>query len=452
MSEGENERKFGILALIVVIVFAVIGGGTVFYYREEIFEESTQNQDQGGRTRKSVMFESSLGDLDLSSSSAEKTSSLVEGANKFAFELYSRVAEEGKNSFLSPYSMHTALGMTYEGASGKTADEMEEALNLPFDDKVRLPAFADLHEKLNSDRTVELRTANALWPQENFPFYENYLETIKTHYLARIESLDYSNPDVAVQRINEWAAEHTENKIKEVLKDLDPLTRFVLTNAIYFKATWMMPFDESLTDKESFHLPDGSTVQVPMMQFHENRLHENQFYCSKTPMIKALKLPYTGKEMSMVFLLPKDESNGIGWLKEHVTPEKFEEIQENFEKRRMGNIKIPRFEYKIKYKEGLKRALKDLGMSSAFKPGEADFTGMSPLGEDLFIGKVVHKAYIKVNEKGTEAAAVTAVVGGIGITPSKPSFVADRPFMFLIKDEKTGSILFMGSVANPQNE
>ncbi len=450
--KGERGVKVLTSVLVVVIIAALVGAGIFLLGWEGIFDDSSSDSNQSGPMQRNVMLASSPAALDLGDTDNEKTSSLVEGANQFAFELFSQLAEENGNSFISPYSIHTALAMTYEGASGGTADGMESALNLPGDDDVRLPAFADLHEKLNLEREVELKTANALWPQENFPFYEDYLEAVKKHYLARIESLNYTpNPDAAVKKINEWAAEHTENKIKEILQDLDPMTRLVLTNAIYFKGTWLIPFDESLTEKEPFHPSDGSSVQVPMMQFHENRLEENQFYYSETSGTKALKLPYTGREMSMIFLLPKDESNGIDWLKEQGTSGEFEEIQKNFEKKQMRKIKIPKFEYKVRYQEELKSALKDFGMSSAFEPDSADFSAMSPLGENLFISKVVHKAYVKVEEKGTEAAAVTGVVMKVTAGPEKSSFVADRPFMFLIKDEKTGSILFIGSVVNPQS-
>ncbi len=439
--------------LVVVIIIASIGTGIFLLNREDIFDKSSSGDNTPGPKQRDIMLDSSLEGLDLSSVSSEKTSSLVEGANKFAFELYSQLAEENKNSFLSPYSIHTALAMTYEGAGSETADGMESALNLPPEDDVRLPAFADLHKKLNSDRSTELKTANALWPQENFPFYEEYLEAVKKHYLAEIESLDYSTSrNAAVKRINEWAANHTENKIKKILQSLDPLTRLVLTNAIYFKGTWVMPFDKSLTEKESFHLPDGSSVQTPIMQFHENRLEENQFHYSETSGIEALKLPYSGKEMSMIFLLPKDKSNGIGWLKDHISSEEFEEIQKSFEKTQMEELKIPKFEFKTKYRKELKNALKGLGMSSAFEPSLADFSAMSPVGKDLYIDKIVHKTYIKVEEKGTEAAAVTAVGMNETAVVENPSFIANRPFMFLIKDEKTDSILFMGSVVNPKSK
>lgn len=444
---------------VILLLCVCVVSATVYDWRGGKTGQTEENVPVGGTVQENLgasivdyLVEPSIENLDTSEATPAKTSALVDNANQFAFEIYSELAENDSNTFLSPYSIHTCLAMVYEGARGETASEMEEALNLPADENLRRPAFADLQKQLNTDREVELKTANALWPQENYPFYEKYLDTIRNYYLASIAPLDYiGNPDGAVERINNWAAEHTENKIKEVIKegDVTPLTRWVLTNAIYFKGNWIIPFDNSLTDNETFYLSNGSTVETPMMQFHENTLEENEFFYAETEDIKALRLLYSGENVSMTFLLPKDQSNGIGWLKNNVDWGTFENIENNLTKTKMGEIKIPKFEFEVEYKEKFKSALQSLGMNAAFDPSSADFTGMTE--GSLFISKAIHKAYIKVDEVGTEAVAVTVVVGGFtSAPPPPPSFVANHPFMFVIKDEITGSILFIGSVANPQ--
>lgn len=404
--------------------------------------------EERGTLTTDVFVEPSLSFLDTSGATPSSVSELVQGANEFAFEIYRKLAQEDKNVFLSPYSIHTCLSMVYEGARGETEKEMREVLNLPEESDIRRPAFAGFQKELNENRTVKLKTANALWPQENYPFYEEYLETVKKYYLARIEALDYiNNPSYAADRINGWAAEHTENKIKKVVSESDLIDALlVLTNAIYFKGDWLIPFDESRTENGTFYLLAGSSIETPMMQFHENRLIENKFYYTETSDIKALKLLYSGKDVSMIFLLPKEGSESISWLKNYIDYSKFEDIEEKFEKRKMSEIKIPKFEFETEYRDEFKNALIDLGMNTAFIPGKANFSGMDGT-RNLFIGKTIHKAYVKVDEKGTEAAAVTAVIM-LGIS-EKVTFVADHPFMFIIKDEITGAILFMGHVSNP---
>ena len=398
-----------------------------------------------------VLVEPSLSSLDTSGATPDSVSELVQGANEFAFEIYSKLAKPDNNVFLSPYSIHTCLSMVYEGARGKTEEEMREVLNLPEEDDIRRPAFAEYQRQLYVDRVVKLKIANALWPQENYPFLEEYLETVQKYYLARIEALDYMrDASGAVERINEWAAEHTENKIKKVLEYLDPLTRLVLANAIYFKGDWLIPFDESRTESGKFYLPDGSSIETPIMQFHENRLMENLFYYAETDEIKALKLFYTGENVSIIFLLPKEESGGIEWLQSSFNYSDFEEVEGELRPTLMNEIKIPKFEFETEYGEEFKNALVDLGVVAAFGPG-ADFSGMNGGMEPLWIDQTIHKAYIKVDEKGTEATAVTVISMVTGVPPPRPSFVADHPFMFIIKDEKTGAILFIGSVSNPRS-
>lgn len=440
MSASWLERGTSLRAVAFTLVAAAIGVGLGYLV---LF----QGPPAGPKTL-NVLVEPSVQSLDTSGATPSSVSELVEGMNEFAFEIYSKLAEPDKNVFLSPYSIHTCLAMAYEGARGRTAQEMREVLNLPKEDEVRRPAFAEFQKQLYTDRAVKLKIANALWPQENYPFLVQYLETVKKYYLARIEALDYAHdPSGAAKRINDWAAEHTENKIKKVVSEPDVVgALLVLTNAIYFKGDWLIFFDESKTENDTFYLPDGSAIKTPMMRFSRDGLIENLFHYAETDKIQALKLFYSGRDMSMIFLLPKKGSGGISWLQEDFKYGDFKEIEEKLRSTRMSEIKIPKFEFKTEYRKEFRRALMDLGIRAAFIPGAADFSGMDGT-RTLFIDEAIHKAYVKVDEKGTEAAAVTVLIAK-GAIP--PSFVADRPFMFIIKDERTGAILFMGSLSDPR--
>jgi len=342
---------------------------------------------------------------------------VVNANNKFAFELYEKLAEsETGNIFLSPYSISTALAITYEGARGQTAAEMQNVLHFPDSDIMR-PNFARIYNELNSKGNYELHTANALWAQENFHFLDEYFNITKRYYAGKVTNLDFSEREKSVQIINSFIEEQTNNKIKNLIQpsNIDPvLTKLIITNAIYFKGRWVYEFDKSKTREMDFKTPEG--IKKVQMMFMEP---EESFNYTETDKMQILELPYKGNKISMLIILPKQGwfFNETGYKEYNYTLNDIEFTQEK------------------------------LGMPTAFTY-DADFSGMTGK-KDLYIDFVIHKAYIDVNEEGTEAAAATAVgMFATAMTPTKV-FKADHPFLFIIQEKKTGNILFLGRVVNP---
>jgi serine protease inhibitor len=377
---------------------------------------------------------------------ADRTA-LVAGNNDFAFDLYGKLAAQEGNLFLSPYSISTALGLADAGARGATAEEMAKALHFTLEPQRLNAAFGDLQKELNGDsknRRFQLNVANALWGQKGYGFLPEYVQLARDDYGAAVKEVDFQgNAEKARQTINGWVEEQTQDKIKELLQPgvIMPDTRLVLTNAIYFKAAWLHPFNEKQTKKEDFRLPgDKKAGDVPLM-------HQNEDYAYyEDDALQMVTLPYEGGELSMVVLLPK-KVDGLPDLEKSLSAAKLAEWQGKAKTYDVDLI-LPKF--KVTAEFGLKPALEGLGMKKAFTPG-ADFSGISK-SEKLMISAVIHKAYVDVNEKGTEAAAATAVVFAPTAIPpvrQKATFRADHPFVFAIRHNATGSILFLGRVVNP---
>jgi serpin B len=291
-----------------------------------------------------------------------------------------------------------------------------------------------------------LRTANALWAEQTYPFLPEYISTAERYYSADTTTLDFiTKPEESRITINTWVEEQTEDKIKDLLpeRSIDPLTRLVITNAIYFKGTWVKQFDEEKTTEETFRTGTGTTIRVPMMQ----RTDEDAVYgYAETDALQVLSMPYesdSGKELSMLVLLPKgDDLAAVG-----LDAESLSDLQQNLSSRRVM-VYFPKFTLETKY--FLSRTLSVMGMPTAFT-GAADFSGMDGT-RNLFIDDVIHQAFVEVNEEGAEAAAATAVgmeLISIRMEEPIPVFRADHPFIFLIQDDDTGNILFMGRVTNP---
>ncbi|MBF0569788.1 MAG: serpin family protein [Candidatus Omnitrophica bacterium] len=369
--------------------------------------------------------------------SAQTLATLSESNNQFAFNLYQRYAARGGNVFFSPYSLATALGMTYEGARGKTADEMRTVLGFSADDAARRAATSEMIGRLNvEDPLFELTMANALWAQKGFSFLPDYLKMVKTVYGGEARSLDFfADAENSRITINSWVAEQTRDRIKDLLpeRSLNSSTRLVLTNAVYFKGQWQTAFDKSQTTLSAFWLSPETFKDVAMMHKLDS------FAYGENDAAQFLELPYKGDELSMIVILPKDRTAAAlaaGAWQVKMAPEKV-------------SVSLPSFEFG----EGseLSDDLKALGMASAFGQG-ADFSGMTGK-PDLYIGAVYHKAWIKVNEEGTEAAAATAVTmedKAVFLEEAPPKvFYADRPFIFMIQDRRSGQILFMGRVTDP---
>ncbi|MCX8189899.1 MAG: serpin family protein [Candidatus Diapherotrites archaeon] len=381
--------------------------------------------------------------VDDSSSTAQGIQEVVRANNKFAFDLYAKFSEKEKeNIFYSPYSISSALAMTYEGAKGQTAEEMKKVLHLPQSNILR-PNFAAIYNKINAKgKPFELRTGNALWTQKNYPFIKDYLSLVEKYYGGKAAELDFINDtEKSRQTINSFIEEQTNGKIKDLIPigSLDPLTRLVITNAIYFKGTWLVEFDPKDTIEADFIVSQDKKVKVQMMHMAPE---DKYFNYAETEELQLLELPYSGEELSMLILLPKKD---LASVEKNLTEEKLSEYKKMMQKTKLALIEIPKFEINTKY--FMVKTLKEMGINTAFG-GSADFTGMTPKRE-LYISEVIHQAYAKVDEKGTEAAAATAVI--MKATSARPeiTFVADHPFIFLIQHKETGTILFVGRVINP---
>ena len=372
---------------------------------------------------------------------------LVAGQSTFAFDLYNLLFDDGTNLFYSPYSISLALAMTYAGARGETEQQMAEVLHFTLPQDRLHEAFNALDmalatrgEHLDPDQRFRLHIANALWGQEDYAFLAAFLDELAANYGAGLRVLDFVGaPDASRRTINEWVEQQTEDKIKDLLPpgSISPDTRLVLSNAIYFNAAWMYPFEEEVTQDGVFHLVEGGQVMVPMMSQSERLGYTaGQGY-------QAVELPYLGGELSMLILLPA-EGTFQDWARK-LDARQLATIVDDMERMQV-QLTMPRFTFESSFR--LRDALVRLGMSDAFS-GAADFSGMTG-NRDLFISDVYHKAFVAVDEEGTEAAAATAVVMELTAAPAQPVTVTvDRPFVFLIRDIETDAILFLGHVVDP---
>jgi serpin B len=403
---------------------------------------------------------------------------LVVGNTEFAFNLYARLKDHPEvkkangNLFFSPYSISTALAMTYAGARGRTAEQMAVVLQLPFEQDlvhdergpnkprplmaVRLPwetrrlaaAFGALEKGLKTEPKesgYELNIANALWGQKGYKFLQSFLDLNREYYGAGLEQVDFvRETEKARKTINKWVEKQTKDRIKDLIPRgaVDRLTVLVLTNAIYFKGDWASKFKEENTEHADFHINEYKTVEVPMMY------QKGKFAYTEGEDTQTLVLPYKGDELSMLIVLPKK----IGLLSsfESELTAKNLKFEQGRLREREVRVYLPKFKMTCGVLE-LKHILKDMGMKDAFSLPPADFSGMTGV-KDLFISKVLHKAFVEVNEEGTEAAAATAVVMAKGGPRPAPVFRADRPFVFMIRDNRSGSILFMGRIVNPAEQ
>jgi serpin B len=380
---------------------------------------------------------------------------IVEANNQFAFDLYTRLAKDpgysGENLFFSPFSISSALAITYEGARGETADEIREVFYFPSDSAMMRGGYQAIIAGINNGSSVyQFRTANALWAEQTYPFLPEYITVADQMYGAKATNLDFiTKPDDSRVTINQWVEDQTNDKIKDLIPagSIDSLTRLVITNAVYFKGTWEKQFNETDTSVEDFRTGKGTTIRVPMMQ----RTDKNATYgYTETANLQVLRMPYesdTGKHLSMVILLPRDED--LAALEQSLSAERIAELQENLTTRRV-KVYFPKFTMETKYL--LPKTLSAMGMPTAFT-SNADLSGMDGT-RNLYIGDVIHQAFVDVNEEGTEAAAATAVIIQRAMAtegPPIPVFRADHPFLFLIQDDETGLILFMGRVEHPES-
>jgi serine protease inhibitor len=382
------------------------------------------------------------------STSAADQAEVVSGSNAFAVDLYAQLSKQPGNLFFSPESISTAFGMAYAGARGQTATEMKQVLHFTLPPEKLHPAMGALLAAMNAQhKGYELRVADALWAQQDASFEANYLKLVQSDYAAGFHRVNFKlSPEDVRATINAWVEKQTNDKIKDLIGPgaLNPATRLVLTNAIYFKGTWQDQFDKEATQKEEFHQSAAQWVMTPMM----HRTGGYRYYDGGT--FQALELPYGGNEISMVVLLPK-QTDGLAALEQTFTSSSARDWIQKLEPTDKVILTLPRFTMTQQFE--LSSTLSEMGMAQAFSSA-ADFSGMTGK-PDFAISAAIHKAFIDVDEQGTEAAAATAVVMYATAMqqrfPEPPPIVfrADHPFLFILLDTKSGSMLFLGRVADP---
>ncbi len=383
----------------------------------------------------------------------ENTNAVASANTRFAYDLYHTLSSDHKNTdqniFFSPYSISTALALTYVGAKGTTADEIRSVFHFPENDTVRKNGYRDLISGLNSpDAAYSLSTANALWAEKTYPFLPAYIETAEQYYGAEVRNMDFvTASEASRQTINRWVEDQTEDRIQNLLPEgaLSSLTRLVITNAVYFKGTWVLQFDKNETQPAEFRSEGGASVTADMMQRTDK---DARYAYSETDVLQLLRMPYeheSGKALSMLVLLPKD-----GEITTAETALGTKELEDAVASMQTKQVMVffPKFTLETSY--SLSDTLQVMGMPTVFG-SDADLSGMDGT-RNLFISNVKHKAFVDVNEEGTEAAAATSVEVGTTSMPVEgivPVFRADHPFIVQITDDETGMLLFLGRVADP---
>jgi serpin B len=395
--------------------------------------------------------------------------SLVAGNTTFALNLYSQLATNSGNLFFSPYSISTCLAMLYAGASGNTEQQMSQVLGFGTNQQQFASLFGQLQAKLEADQqtnAIGLNLANALWLQEGFPFLPAFLQTATNQYQANIGQADFTTPagdDAATQAINDWVAQETWNRIQNIVPPgaINSSTRLVLANAIYFLGLWTIPFQETNTSTQPFYLSSTTLVQVPLMYqplhaqvgadsnlvtvtYNYMQTYRVQSGPLSSNDFQAIELPYGSNQLSMLILLPS-QTDGLGWLEQQLSPAFLSNVLGQMRPQPV-EIFLPRFTMDSSFNLG--KTLAAMGMPDAFTPFVADFSGIDG-GQDLYVSRVLHKAWGQVNEAGTEAAAATVITVVSTVIGFAPIFRADHPFLFLIRDTQTGSVLFLGRLTNP---
>jgi serpin B len=368
--------------------------------------------------------------------------SLVKGNNEFGFKLYSQLSKTD-NQFFSPYSITFAFGVLGEASNGKTKEELDNLFGYPSLE-LRKTSFANFYNIINNNSSeYKLNTVNALWVNNNFSLLQEYVNTVEQYYGAKLDNIDFSDAEKASDIINKWVEDQTNNKIQDIIsKDfISAETRIVIANAIYFKGKWDIAFKEKYTEEKDFTNDSGKVSKVNMMQLFEERF---RYYDDNY--LQAIELPYKGNDLSMIVVLPRKDLNSlIGFDNNY-----FNTIIDG-----LGNetvdLYLPKFKLEVTY-NNLKDNLGQLGLKEVFTD-KADLSGFT--GErNLYVSDVIHKAFVEVNEEGTEAAAATVI--GVKMTssielPEEPKvFNANHPFMFYIIDNKTKTILFFGSIVEPK--
>jgi serpin B len=371
---------------------------------------------------------------------------VVEGNNAFAFSLYSQLRKQDGNLFFSPESIFTAFAMAYAGARGSTASEIASTLHFTLAPDQLYPAMGALLNNLNAAHPgYQLHVADALWAEKDYAFLDDFLTLTASDYGAGFNRVDFkSAPDAVRSTINQWVEQKTENKIKDLLPPgaVNSATRLVLTNAIYFKGDWQAQFDKASTKDEDFHLSQTQIVEAPLMHL------QGRFSLFSDGTFQVLDIPYKSGELSMIVFLPNDIS-GLPALEQSLTAATAKQWLSQLKPISKVILTLPKFKMTQQFELG--GALSAMGMAKAFDQNAANFSGMTG-NRDLWISAAIHKAFVDVNEEGTEAAAATGIVmrsSAMAYEPPPTIFRADHPFIFLIRDNRSGGILFMGRVIDP---
>jgi serpin B len=387
-----------------------------------------------------------LAKIDCVTAQPAQTNTLAARNTAFALDLYGHLKGNQGNLFFSPYSISTCLAMTYAGARGETENQMAKVFRFDKDQQKLHSSFGELERRLNEagkQKGIELSIANALWAQKGHPFLPDFLNIAKGQYQANINQADFrTEAQTVTAKINQWVAEKTKEKIQNILPpgSLDALTRLVLANAIYFKGTWAKQFDTKQTATQPFHLSATDKVDVPLMHLKSRaRYMENSD-------LQAVELFYSSNQLSMVILLPS-KIDGCSRLESSLDVQLLSTALSRMIEKEVEML-LPRFKLQSGFK--LNGTLAEMGMTNAFSD-KADFSGIDGT-RLLYISDIFHKAWGEVNEEGTEAAAATVV--GIRATSARlpeptPIFRADHPFVFLIRDSRSGSLLFLGRLSDP---
>jgi serine protease inhibitor len=428
-------KKIGLLVLLVLFVVACSEVATT---QESSSVKSPLPEIQNKGKMSSMTPNAQKSEMEYGTASIN--------INTFALDLYAQLKDQSGNLFFSPYSISSALAMTYAGASGNTKTQMAKTLHFKVNKNIHR-AFSTLKHSLNEqNEAYQLSIANALWGQKGQAFLIEFVDLSNQYYGATLKSVDFKGATKnARQTINQWVANQTEKQIQELLTPgiLSQQTRLILTNAIYFKGDWQFPFEAENTSDLPFKLSTDTQVNVPTMY------HEGQFKYMENSELQIVELPYQNNDsqqsLSMLVILPRTieglallEETPVKWLS-YLKPQRF--------KKEKVQVYLPKFKLESAFQ--LKEALKKLGMSEAFEPEKADFSGFNGK-KDLVLSAIVHKAFVEVNEEGTEAGAATGVVVNVrGILPPPIEFRADHPFIFLIKENLSGNILFLGRFIDP---
>jgi len=383
-----------------------------------------------------------LGPIDLPRDLDPQEAAVVEAGNTFAFDLFGALASAAPDSnvFVSPISVSMALGMAVNGAEGETYHQMVETLGLSALtlDQINASYRGLIDLLLDLDPRVETNVANSVWVREGFPVEEPFLEVNRRFFDATAQTLDFGGPG-GVPTINDWVRRETRGRIPSIIDRIPDHYVMFLINAVYFKGLWAEPFDPEKTREEPFHLFDGSTRTVRMMWHAEGR-----FPLVAMPAYMAVELPYGGEAFAMTIVVPREERT-LEDVVSGMDAAAWRDLVSRLETDRVG-VALPRF--RLEYEKTLNDVLKSLGMEIPFQGGFADFTKINrELGRDLYIDEVKHKTFVEVDEEGTEAAGATSV--GVGIVSMPPQVVGDRPFLFVIRERLTGTILFIGQFVSP---